>query len=381
MKIETAALEVKALPGYAEPASLSGVRVLPSGELVVGTVFGSPALRKIDWREGAKPTKIEDLKLEAELGPVLGVLGSLRLSERGELDLVALHEGSMPGIVRKIFGKDFSKKSGKELIEHLDVQGSSIGVQSSHLQWKDGKYNVRRFKESGMTQDLQFLGDFVFMMFPGAFAREPYLHLQPEKREKLRADLAGNRALHRSEDGTFWMLTNNGRISRFQYTENKAKPTPLKFPAFEVAPVFALSAASSTDGWLYGVGGDERTLFRMRRNPVSFEEELQEIWKSERAITALTAIDRAENPKLLVALDGAEFVAFALVKPTDAEEMPAVPAAEMLAKASGVSRVNSLTFDVATGITWGIEGTFGSGTGSTKAAPKNQLAVLRMTEI
>jgi len=379
MKIETTALEVNPLPGYSEAASLMGVRVLPSGELVVGSIFGSPMLRKVDWREGATPTKIEDLRLEAELGDgVVGVLGSFRLSERGDLDLVALHEGSLPRWLRKIFGKDFSGRRGPELVSHLSSQGSAMGAQTSHLQWKDGKFSVRRFKEPGITHDLQFLGDYVFAMFPGALAREPYLHLQPEKRETLRSDLVGNRALHRSEDGTFWMLASNGRISRFQYTENKAKPTPLKFPGFEASPVFALSASSKTDGWLYGVGGDERTLFRLRRNPISFEEELQVIWNSDRPITALVAVDRLESPKLLVALEGAQFVAFALVRPEDEELLPPIPSPEKLARVEGVSRVSSLTFDPASGITWGVEGDFGSA--SSQPAKKSR-AILRITEI
>ncbi|MEO5669029.1 MAG: hypothetical protein ABIR96_13290 [Bdellovibrionota bacterium] len=378
MKIETAPLAVKSLPGYSEHASLNGVRVLPSGEVVVGTLFGTPALRKIDWREGSAP-KVEDLKLEEELGPdVVGVLGSFRLSDRGDLDLVALHEGSFPRWFRKIFGKDFSGKTGVELADFLSTQGSAMGAQTSHLQWKDGKFNVRRFKESGMTHDLQFLGDYVFAMFPGALAREPYLHLQPEKRETLRSDLAGNRALHRSEDGTFWMLTQNGRFSRFQYTENKAKPTPLKFPGFEISPVFALSASSSTDGWLYGVGGDQKILFRLRRNPVSLEEEIQEIWKSEAPITALAVLDRTENSKLLVATEGAEFFAFLLVKPEDEEDLPPVPAVEKLGKAPGISRVSSLTFDSTSGTTWGLEGSFGS---SSPRPGKDSCSILRLTEI
>lgn len=379
MKIQKASLPVRSLPGYRESASLMGVRVLPSGELVVGTQFGTPSLRKVEWREGVAPQKVEDMKLEEELGSdVVGVLGGLRISERGDLDIVALHEGSLPRWLRKIFGKDFSGKAGSELSDFLAGQTSSLGVQTSHLQWKDGKFNVRRYKEAGMTFDLQFLGDYVFAMFPGAFAREPYLHLQPEKRETLRSDLAGNRALHRSEDGTFWMLGRNGRLSRFQYGEHKAKPTPLKFPGFEVSPVFALSAASTTDGWLYGVGGDERSLFRVRRNPVSFEEELQVIWNSDRSITAIACVDRAENAKLIVALEGAELVSFAIEKVEDAEAMPAVPAPESLGKVEGLQCVSSLTFDAANNVVWGVEGGFGSA--SSQAAADTR-SILRLSEI
>jgi len=379
MKIQTAGLQVKPLDSQAQSPSLMGVRVLPTGELVVGTVFGSPGLRKVDWRSGDVPAKIEDLKLEEELGgDVMGVMGGFRISERGDLDIVALHEGSFPRWIRKIFGKDFSSKSGLALVNHLDSTSSALGAQTSHVQWKDGKFNVRRYKEAGMTLDLQFLGDYVFVMFPGNFAREPYLHLQLEKRETLRSDLAGNRALHRSEDGTFWMIAKNGRFSRFQYTEHKAKPTPLKFPGFEISPVFALSASSSTDSWLYGVGGDQRTLFRLRRNPVSFEEELQEIWKSERPITALTAMDRAENSKLLVAVEGGEFYAFAIVKADDEEALPAIPAPEKLGSATGVASVSSLTFDPASNTAWGVEGGFGS---ASSQSSKPDRLLLRLTEI
>lgn len=379
MKIQTVGLEVKPLESHAQSPSLMGVRVLPTGELVVGTVFGTPGLRKVDWRTGSVPSKVEDLKLEEELGEdVVGVMGGFRISERGDLDIVVLHEGSLPRWIRKIFGKDFSQKSGPALVGHLDSTSSALGAQSSHVQWKDGKFNVRRYKEAGMTLDLQFLGDYVFLMFPGNLAREPYLHLQIEKRETLRSDLAGNRALHRSEDGTFWMIAKNGRFSRFQYTEHKAKPTPLKFPAFEVSPVFALSASSSTDSWLYGVGGDQRTLFRLRRNPVSIEEELQVIWKSERPITALTALDRPENAKLLVAVEGAEFYAFAIARPEDEEALPAIPAAEKLGAADGVASVSSLTFDPVANTAWGVEGGFGS---ASSESSKSERLLLRLTEI
>src|SRR5690606_36453239 len=140
-----------------------------------------------------------------------------------------------------------------------------------------------RYKEPGMTWDIHFLGDYVFGLFPNQMWREPYLHLAIEKREALRKDLTGNNKLHRSEDGTFWALAENGRLMRFQYTENKAKPTPLKVPAKD-SQDFELSAASKVDGWLYGVAGAGKTLFRVRRNPISFEEEIQKLWEAPEPI-------------------------------------------------------------------------------------------------
>jgi hypothetical protein len=377
MKIETTRLEVKSLNGYSQKGFLSGIQVLPSGELLVGSAFASPALRKVSW--SAEEVSVEDLKLEDELGDdVLGIVGGFHLSERGDLDIVALHEGSLPKWIRKIFGKDFSTKSGSGLAEYLSAQGGAMGAQTSHLQWKDGKFNVRRYKEPGMTWDLHFLGDYVFVMFAGYLARERYLHLQPEKRETLRNGLADNRALHRSDDGTFWMLGNNGRLQRFQYTENKAKPTPLKFPGFEESPVFAVSAASSTDGWLYGVGGDQRTLFRARRNPVSFEEELQIVWKSEASITALVAVDRAENAKMIAATEGGSLHGLAIQRAEDQEALPPLPSPENLGHIEDVKHVSSLTFDAGRGIVWGVEGGFGSASSQSKP---DSCSIIRITEI
>ncbi len=377
MKFETATLELKSTSGYSEKGFLCSLQVLPSGELVVGSAFASPGLRKVAWTGSG--LKVEDLGLESELGSdVLGVVGGFHVSERGDLDLVALHPGSFPSWLRKIFGKDFSSKSGPDLSRYLSAQTGAMGAQSSHLQWKDGKYNVRRFKEPGMTWDLQFLGDYVFVMFPGALARERYLHLQPEKRETLRSDLADNRALHRSEDGTFWMLGSNGRLLRFQYTEHKAKPTPLKFPGFEISPVFAISAASSTDGWLYGVGGDSVTLFRVRRNPVSFEEEMQILWKAPRPITALQAVDREKGSQLVMVLEGGGVMSFALEKPEDEEQLPPLPTPEERGVIPGVGGVNFLTYDRARDVLWGAEGGFGT---SASRSRQDAAALVRVTEI
>jgi hypothetical protein len=389
MKILSHTLTVKPIANYSELPSVTGLQVLPSGDLVVGQVFSRPLLQKMSWPSGEVPSSVVDLKLENELGEdTLGVVGGFKESQFGDVDMVALHEGAMPKWFRSLMGKEFSKKTGKELVDYFDAQSGSMGVQSSHLQLKikDGKsdFNVRRYKEPGMTWDFAYLGDFVFGMCPDIFWREPYLHMQIEKRETLRKGLRGNRQLHRSEDGTFWAVTAQGRLVRFQYTETKAKPTPLKVPAFEESPCFDLSCASKTDGWLYGVSGGGRVLFRARRNPISMEEEIQQIWKSADPISALTCVDRAENSLLLVATEkasGAELYEFAIVRAEDAEEMPVVPEAKLRSSLNGLPRVSVLTFDFSQAskdVVWAAEGYFGS----EMARPdKEKLRILRLSEV
>jgi len=211
MKIETAVLETQSLNGFEEGPSLSGAQVMPDGSLVVGSSFGHPLLRKIVWKKGEKLEAVVDLKLEREMGEdALAVVGGFKESEKGDVDLVVLHDGSFPTFLRSMMGKIFAKKSGAELVDFLDRQNGSMGAQCSHLQYSDGKYRVRRYKEPGMTWDIHFLGDYVFGLFPNQMWREPYLHLAIEKREALRNGLSGNKKLHRSEDGTFWAKDQNG---------------------------------------------------------------------------------------------------------------------------------------------------------------------------
>jgi hypothetical protein len=382
MKIHSLSLEVKPISGFKESPSFTGLQVLPNGDLIVGAAFGRPLLRKISWKGEGVPGSVEDLKLEQELGEdALAVVGGFKDSEKGDVDLVVLHDGSFPLFVRSLMGKVFASKTGEELVDFLDKQTGAMGVQSSHLQYVDSKFKIRRFKEPGMTWDIHFLGDFVFGLSPNEMWREPYLHLQIEKRETLRKDLKGNRKLHRGDDGTFWVMANNGRLMRFQYTENKAKPTPLKIPTNDDRPGFLLSAASRTDAWLYGVAGNARTLFRLRRNPVSMEEEIQKIWDAPEPISSLCAWDRDEKALLLVSTVGAkeaQLWSFDIVQPEDAEALPEVPQAQFLGVLGGLPRVSALTPDNKNACVWAAEGYFGS---NVQREALEKLRLLRITDV
>lgn len=381
MKISSTILETKSISNCKEAPSLNGLQLLPGGDVVVGTAFGHPLLRRVSFKSGDVFTVV-DLKLETDLGAdAVAVVGGFKNSEKGDVDLVVLHEGAFPKILRKLFSKNFLDKSGPELIKFLDKQEGSMGAQCSHVQYVDSKFNIRRSKEPGMTWDLHFLGDFVFGLFPMAMWREPYLHLALEKREVLRNDLKGNQQLHRSEDGTFWALSQKNRLMRFQYGENKAKPTPLKLPGTIEEQEFLFSASSTTDSWLYGVSAKGKNLFRVRRNPVSFEEEIQSIWDCPEEITAICVVDRESNSFVAVSTlspEGAKLYSFEIVKAEDAEMIPDVPVANLLGVLKGVVAVRSLTFDSSQQCLWAAEGTLGL---EMAREDKEKLKILRITEL
>jgi len=168
---------------------------------------------------------------------------------------------------------------------------------------------------------------------------------------------------------------------RFQYTENKAKPTLLKVPSKEDSQDFELSAASKVDGWLYGVSGGGKTLFRVRRNPISFEEEIQKLWDAPEAISAICAWDSAENPKIVLATaseSGASLYSFKIEKLEDEEMIPEVPEATLLTKMTEAKRVSALTPDLQNACLWAVEGYFGV---KMARSDKEKLRVLRITEL
>ncbi len=364
--------EFKSIDGFAERPSANKIQVLPSGNFVLATTFARPLLSEFCPSKASPEKPVQkDLGLEAKLGDdALAVVGGLHESEFGDIDLSVMHAGGMSGWMKKLLGKDFATKTGGDLVQFLDAKGESSAVSTSHLQLKKSKYEIRRHKEAGLLWDLWYMGDYVFGLTPSTMWRERLLHLQLEKREVVRNDLLGNFEIHRDGGGSFWSLMENGRLARFEYTENKAKPTLKRLPGLEKNHGFERSAASKTDGWLYGVSGAGTELFRVRRNPVSFEEEIQNIWTSEKAITGITAIDRAESPLLLVAVEddaSAKLYAFDLLIPDDPELQPEIPKAQEAGVVNGVPRVSVLTWDsfkpaqsLGQSVVWGAEGYFGS---------------------
>ncbi|NCN40339.1 hypothetical protein GW916_03730 [bacterium] len=359
--------EFASIEGFAEKPSATKLQVLPDGNFVVASAFARPLLSKFAPTSSALAPTMSDMRLEAKVGPdSLAVVGGLHESEFGDIDLAVIHAGSMSGWMKKLLGKKFNDKTGTDLVQFLDDKGESSAVSTTHMQIKKGKFEIRRDRESGLLWDLWFLGDYVFGLTPSHMWRERYLHMQLEKRETLRNDLLGNFQIHRDEGGSFWSLMENGRLARFEYTEDKAKPTLKRLPGLDKNHGFERSAASKTDGWLYGVSGAGTELFRVRRNAVTFEEEIQNLWTTEAPITALTAVDTEEAPQLLVATegkDGAGLYSFALIKPEDPELLPDIPPAVAVANVKDVPRVSVLTWDWTSkekAIVWGAEGYFGS---------------------
>ena len=380
--------EFKAIEGFAEGPSITKLQMMPDGSFVAASAFAKPLLSK--FTPSKSPTEapdVENMNLEAKLGDdAIAVVGGLHESEFGDIDLSVVHGASKTGWMKRMLGKDFSEKTGANLVQFLDEKGEGSTVSTSHLQYKKGKYEVRRFKEPGLLWDLWFLGDYVFGLTPSSMWRERYLHMQLEKRESVRGDLMGNFQLHRDPNGTIWSLMENGRLARFEYTENKAKPTLKKLPGMDKNHGFERSAASKTDGWLYGVSGAGTELFRVRRNTVSFEEEIQLLLTSKEPITALTAVDREEAAVLIYATEAgategeksAELYTLELIKPEDEELLPEIPTAKSVGKVAGVSRVSSLTWDWTQKdktVVWGAEGYFGA---DKSPAKTEKLSVVRV---
>lgn len=358
--------ELKGIEGYAERPSFTKSQFLASGEILLGAAFSRPlCLRVVPAKLPDAEPSYEVVQLGEAIGDdALAVVGGFHPSRGNDVDMSVLHPSGMSGWMKKLFGKDFSQKTGEDLVQFLDEKGDSLS--SSHLQWKNGKFEVRRVKDAGLAWDVWFLGDYVFGVTPTHLWRERYLHLQLEKRETLRNDLLGNFQIHRDGGGSFFALTHSGRLCRFEYTESKAKPTPKRLPGMEINHGFEFSVISETDKWLYGVSGAGTELFRLRRNPVSFEEEVQSLWRSEQPISAIASIDGKENSAIVLAVEnsgGAKLFRFKTVVAEDAELLPEVPAAEELGRVDACDRVSTLTWDFNQpdkSILWAAEGYFGS---------------------
>lgn len=364
IKHETWTLDFKPLEGWEESPSFTKIQVLPTGDVALGAAFGHPFLSVLRAKN-TDQANIESLNLENVLeSDALGIVGGFHSSKKGDVDISVMHS-SKPGAIKKLFSGDFSNLKGAELVQKLDEKGEGSSVSSTHLQYKDGKFDVRRVCDPGLTWDLRFLGDYVFGVTPAGMWRERYLHLQIEKRESLRRDLLGNFQIHRDGFGSFWALMQNGRLSRFEYTESKAKPTTKKLPGLEKNHGFERSVASETDKWLYGVSGAGSELFRVRRNPESFEEEIQPIYTSSSPITALTAVDGGKKQGVVFSTesaDGAKLYFLETVEPEDVEALPEVPKVEELG-ILGVPRIGALAWDVTqekSTVLWAAEGYFGS---------------------
>jgi hypothetical protein len=369
MQIKTFEIPTQAIPGYEEKPSVSAIQVKKNGTLMVGTAFSRPLLLEMKFNDSDLLTKVEDLKLSQELGEdALAVLNGLKPSSTGDTAFSVLHPGSVSMFIKKIFGRNMAKKAGPELVEFLqgDDQGMGFWIRHSLIQVRNGEFTARHLREPGVLWDAIWTGDHVFGITGSSLIREPNLHLNVEKRETLRKELFSNFGIHRSEDGIIWALAQNMRLVRFVYTESKAKPTPLKLPGAQAdlpESGFALSACSETDGWLYGTSGGSKILFRVRRNPVTQEEELQELHHFEDRITGLAVLDRAENSQLYwttESTNGAMLYSMAVTKAEDPEHLPEIPPFTKVGKILDLKTVSSLTADSKRNALWVGEGRLGS---------------------
>lgn len=351
MKCEVFELPVESLGADYEKPTITAVHAQKDDSILCGLLFAKPALVKIPLKSGGMPADVSGSKLnftnlnvEVQAGnDLLGVLNGLRPSVSGEAVCTLLHSGFLPGVFKGLLGKDVKGKKGAALLEFLKSQeGSGSAVRHSvvHVE-PSGDLRSRSFKEPGLLWDVAHVGDFVFGLSGSSVWREPYL--KPDKREFLRSDLQANYGLHRDDDGYFWFMGSNQRLLRMGLTDIKAQPTPLKAP--DLSGLF-LSAASTVDTWLYVTAKNSKTLLRIRRNPISREEELQFVADFDRPVTGLVAVDHPEVRKLFVALEGqgeTEIQSLAIIQPEDPEMIPPAPALKSELKIPGVSCVSSLT--------------------------------------
>jgi hypothetical protein len=334
------------------------IRVLEyqaNGSLLCGLVFAQKPLLRIN-RTSADSLEIKELDLE--LGSAsLGVWSGLRSTTTGATTMCALNTGMLPGFVASIFSKNIEGRTTDDLEKFLLTQDGGLGLWARHsvVMLSKDELTLRHEKNPGGLTDIALVGDYLFGLSGSEIWREHYL--KADKRETLRSDLEGNFKLHRASDGNFWLLGQNQRLLRMAQTDIRAKPTPLKLPG---GGAFVLSAASSLDGWLYGTCNESKTLFRVRLNKISAEEEIQKIYDFENPVSALLVQEFEDKGRLLLTTStgsGAELFAFDLVKPEDAELLPEVPQSKSLGAIPDLSKVGLLcSEDSEKGIFWAAEG-------------------------
>lgn len=317
------------------------------------------------WSFDPESKKWTDLKIEAVLEEkVLAVTSGLRGSLTGDTVCSVLHDGSLTGIL----ASSPKKKSGSDIWKMLFEQsGGFFGAACRHsvLQWTDKKWKVRRFKEPGSLLDCAHIGDFIFGIDGHSIWKEPYLN--SEKRETLRNDLVHNRELSRDGADYFWFLAESGRLARMKQGDVRAMQTMKKIPDHEKATeaVLKLTAPSPVDLWMYGLSEPSSTLFRVRKNSVTQEDELENVktWSDE--VTALMTLE-AKNEKparlfLATRKNGMAKVWVAdLMASEDPEMMGPKPEFAPLCEWECAAGVGTLAVD-GTGHLWAGEGFLGCG--------------------
>jgi len=340
MKYNVVNLPINAIAGDYEAPAVTTLKMQRDGTLLCGLSFASPALLRLNVSAQGNLDKVENLAEKAGFDSnTLAVVNGLRAAQSGESIFCLLHEGFTPGFLKGILGKKIEGKKGEALMGFLNSQGGS-SVRHSVVEIRnDGEIIGRRVKEPGILWDTLQMGSYVFGLEGGALWREPYLN--SEKREVLRSDLHGNFCFHRDDAGYFWFMRDTGQLLRLGLSDIKPVPTPLKSLSKE--GLFC-SSASSVDGWIYL--SSKNILFRVRKNSISGEEELQEVATLSGAITSLLCLDDSRVKKLFVAIEGtecAEIWSLDLVAPEDPEMMPKVPELKKHIQIAELKIVNSLT--------------------------------------
>jgi len=350
MKFEVFSLNVKSIGKDYSPPVLTSVKAQKGESLLCGLLFSNPALLRIPLDANGN-CKLEDgkvlatpLAVEEQAGEgFLGVFNGLGPSASGEAVCTLLHEGFLPGFMKGLLGKSIKGKKDIELWKFLqENESTSSALRHSvvHVE-PGGGLRSRSFKESGILWDVAQVGDFVFGLSQKSIWREPYL--KPDKREFLRSDLLNNFNLHRDEEGYFWFLNEQGRLLRMGLTDIKAQPTPLKTKS--KSGLF-VSSASVVDSWLYVTADDSKTLMRIRRNPISREEESQIVFESEFPITAIQVVDHPEVRKVFFTTSSASHAllySFQVVDLDDRETLAPVPPVEKILELESIKTVGSLT--------------------------------------
>lgn len=287
--MKTFEIEIPVKPSLGKISPLvSSLKLQSSSALLCGMLFADQSLWRIELGTQGELKNAENLKLEDFLGEkVWGVMGGLQPSLSGDTAFSVLHTGIFSGAFSFLGGGSLASKSLGELKDFFIGQDGGVGLALRHsvLQYSNGEFSVRRSKEPGALLDTYCLGENVFGLSPSGIWKEPYL--KPDKREMLRSDLLVNWALHRGDDGTLWFVGRDSRLYRFMQGDIKALPSRLKLRGQH----FEQSAASSVGNWLYGLG-ENSELFRVRRNPISSEDELQQILAPFGNVVAIACADQ-----------------------------------------------------------------------------------------
>jgi hypothetical protein len=287
-----------------DKAFITKLSLQDDGSFYCSLAFAEDLLLRIEPnKKGSEIKSIEKLPIRKVFGDdSVAITGGLQKTTSGDSAFAVVHKGSMPSALNSLFGKKWPHLDALNFNDFLMDNSGGMGFSLRHSigQIQKGELQVRRSHEGGALVDVLLIGDNLFGLSGSEIWREPYLNT--EKRYSLRADLLPNGQIHRDADDNFWLLGRENKLFRLKTHDIKAKPTFKKI----AGPSFLLSVASSTDGWLYGVSGNQKTIFRIRLNKVTQEEEIQNLAEMENPVTSLCAADLNHGPFLMAATSNME---------------------------------------------------------------------------